>query len=141
MRTHNNSVKNSFENRIFPQNTIDTLIFNHLISNLEIDPDSSIENVIAFASEHEEWSMSFFAEHDSDFHHVTLQDFGFITIEDGVERWVQCRPTSEQLSVLQSIIDTKADELAEEASKEWEAKREAASYDVRKEQGLFGYGY
>ena len=141
METQNNSHGNSLKNGIFLQEQIDTLIFNHLVNNITLDPDSDLSGIIAFASEHEEWSMTFFSESDTGFHRVIVQDFGFKVTENGAEKWVQCRPTSEQLSVLQSIVDKQVDQFESYYAEEENQKRIAASYDVRAEQGLFTYGY
>lgn len=121
---------------------IPNLVFNLLVNALQCDSDD-LDGAVGFAASHEDWALSFYAEAD-EFFKMKIEDFGFFVSDASVrsgKRWVQCLPTSEQLSKLNGILDSKIKELEQEREHEIQARREAESYDVRAEQGLFTYAY
>lgn len=136
-----NTLKSTSE-RIFTQEMIPSIVFNHLIHNIECDA-SDVNDVIGFRSEHEEWILNFHCENEEGFR-FQLSEFGFFNnnAKEANRKFIDCKPNSEQLSKMKEILSVKVDQLLkeDEESKRIEAEKLADAHDDR-ENGLYMFGY
>ena len=102
-------------------------IFEGLKSNLKCDA-FDLRDVIGFVSEYEGYSLNFYGEKDGNFN-LIIDELYF----DGKEISLG----DNQKKELQSILSDKRLEL----EKEEQEGLEIDNYDVRDEQGIFGYAY
>lgn len=103
-------------------------MFNELINKLEVVTGTDLETVGVDAS-YKMYSLSM-TDEDSK---LTIEDFGYSVNN----KWTSLIPTKEQLYILKLKINNIITSI-EESIKYDSIK---CDYDVREEQGVFGYGY
>lgn len=109
---------------------METILFNKLLENSKCDTGNDI-SIIGFRAKHNSYHMSFYAC-DSEDYKVIVEDFG--TVVEG--KWKQLDASLQQIAEMQKLIDKKLEELSGIVS-----IRNSDDWDVRAEQGIYGYGY